>query len=495
MPNTIEIAQTLVEGCQDQVDLVKVCRTKQHQLVEVSLKITLGQMQSNELWFNNQIVDIRQRHLSQSNLVFDSHDRTTNLPNQTSFLKVLNDEIRKCSLDQNRIFYVLLINLERLDQIRHGAEEELFDRVFAQIVYRLETSVHSSDTVARLEGDNFGVILRDVDSSINVRGVAQRLHELLKKPVSVEGRELFVQSAIAIVGDTKSYHRGEQIIQDGNLTIAYLRHHGEEPIKQFEPEIRRTARLKLEIASALPRALKNREFKVYYQPIVCLNTGKLYGFEALVRWQHGDRIVSPAQFIPICEETGLIVPLGMELLQSACQTVRNWQLRYPHYADLKISVNLSSKQFHHASLISDIEQILAVTGLSGDCLKLEITESLFINNFETVIPTMEYLTNLGIQFSIDDFGTGFSSLSYLQNLPAHTLKLDRAFVLDIDQKKNYAIAKAVVTLGHLLGMDIIAEGIETSSQLAILGSLNCEYGQGYYFDCPLPEEDVEKYLS
>ena len=349
--------------------------------------------------------------------------------------------------------------------------------------------------LASLKDNRFGIILRNANSIKFAVEIAGNLLRSLRKSLIIDKKELFINPLISVIDDGGNYLSGKQILKDANLTLAAIKDEAAASIKVFSPEIRQKAKYRLELTSALPSALKNQEFLVYYQPIISLVTGKLFGFEALVRWQHGETLVSPVQFIPICEETGLIVPLGLRLMETACRQTRIWQKKYSEHRDLKISVNLSAKQFGDRNLIEDVKNVLSKTGLNGRDLKLEITESLFINDFESVTRVLESLSKLKIRFSIDDFGTGYSSLSYLQNIPAHTLKLDRAFVSDIEQEKNKAIALAVVSLGHLMDMDIIAEGIETKSQLEILRSLKCEYGQGYYFERPLPESEVEEYLS
>ena len=253
---------------------------------------------------------------------------------------------------------------------------------------------------------------------------------------------------------------------------------------------------RLELETDLRKAIEREEFLVYYQPIVSLIKGTLVGFEALARWQHPTRdIVSPAEFIPVSEETGLIVPLGKWLLKEACQQLRFWQSQYPEYSSLKVSVNLSGKQLKEPFLINTIDEVLEETGLEGQFLKLEITESLLMNNFELVTNTLLSLRKRKIQLSIDDFGTGYSSLSYLHRFPINTIKIDRSFVEEIQSERDNSIIKTIVTLAHMLNMDVIAEGIETPFQMNQLKRLKCEHGQGYFFAKPLNKKEAEKFIA
>ncbi|MEL7407503.1 MAG: EAL domain-containing protein, partial [Cyanobacteria bacterium J06558_2] len=265
----------------------------------------------------------------------------------------------------------------------------------------------------------------------------------------------------------------------------------------FDYSLRDRALQRLELETDLRRALERQEFEVYYQPITSLPLGILSGFEALARWNHPTKgSIGPGEFIPVCEETGLIVPLGNWLLREACKTARSWQLKYPEHPPIKISVNLSAQQFREPQLIEEIESALAETNLAGGLLKLEITESVLIDNLETVTEIILHLRKQDIQFSIDDFGTGYSSLSYLHRFPVDTIKIDRSFVSQMKADgENSAIVKAIITLAHMLDMDVIAEGIETTSQLAQLKLLQCEYGQGFFFSKPLCREKAEAFIA
>ncbi len=280
-------------------------------------------------------------------------------------------------------------------------------------------------------------------------------------------------------------------MQDAHRAMAKARALGKEHYEIFDPRMRTEAVKRFQLEAELRLAISNQEFLLYYQPIVDLKTGKLAGFEALVRWQHPQQgFVSPGAFIPAAEESGLIIPMGSWILEKACAQMQQWHEQFPHAAGLMVSVNLSTKQFNQANLPEEVSAVLDKTGLDSQYLKLELTESAAMEDVTGTIDQLIKLKALNLKLSLDDFGTGYSSLSYLHQLPTDTLKIDQSFVGRMEETsgKDSDIVKTIITLGHQLGMDIIAEGIETAEQLAGLRKLNCNYGQGYFFAKPLPEE-------
>ena len=313
-----ELVNSLVKGEQDLIKTVKICRTRNNELVELTFEISLSGSEEEPL-FNNQITHYDDEISLGTRKPAPVSDRIKDLPDRKLFSALLEREIEFVQKGRST-FCFLLLDFKHLDSIRHSSNEKLYSHILDNIIYRIESALSSWDyTLGHIQYDSFGLILRKTGFSIDlleVRTLVQKLRSFLDQSIAVEGKELSIQTTVAIVPYLKNYNRGKQLIRDGELTLAYLHQH-EQKSMVFSSELRSSARLKLELASALPKAIRERQFLVYYQPIVSLNTGYLYGFEALVRWQHGETLVSPTQFIPICEETGLIVTLGMDLLRSA----------------------------------------------------------------------------------------------------------------------------------------------------------------------------------
>lgn len=349
--------------------------------------------------------------------------------------------------------------------------------------------------------------IKDVSDATNV---AERIQEELALPFNLSGHEVFTTTSIGIAlgtrapGEAGLYDQPEDLLRDADLAMYRARSLGRARYVMFDRAMHTQALTRLQMENDLRRAVERKEFQVYYQPIVELETSKIKGFEALVRWQHPNQgLVSPAAFIPVAEETGLIVPIGYWILREACCQLQVWQERFSAppsgatiYPALTISVNLSSKQFLQPHLTQQIDQILQETGLDARSLSLEITESLIAENDESVAATLLQLRELGIELCIDDFGTGYSSLARLHHFPINMLKIDRSFVSRIGTSKgNLEIIEAIVTIAHQLKMDVTAEGVETAEQLAQLRKLKCRFGQGYLFSRPVDSAAAETLIA
>ncbi|MFL6286750.1 MAG: putative bifunctional diguanylate cyclase/phosphodiesterase, partial [Pyrinomonadaceae bacterium] len=313
--------------------------------------------------------------------------------------------------------------------------------------------------------------------------VARRVQEAVTQPFNIGGHEVFTTASIGIALSTTGYERAEDLLRDADTAMYRAKMQGKKRHVVFDKAMHDRAMELLQLETDLRRALQRREFFLNYQPIVSLETGKVSSFEALVRWRHPERgLVMPGEFITVAEETGLIIPLGQWVLAEACRQMREWQKRYLIDEEVTVSVNLSSRQFSQADLIDQVSSVLRETGLSASNLKLEITESMVMENIDTAIGMLTQLRNLGVGLSIDDFGTGYSSLSYLHSFPIDTLKVDRSFVTQMtDNTENAEIVRTIVTLARSLGMNVIAEGVETVAQLTQLRDLGCDFGQGYLF--------------
>jgi len=372
--------------------------------------------------------------------------------------------------------------------------------------HRLETSLRSSDTVARLGsaptmarlgGDEFTILLDRIKNVSDATCVAERLQQQLATPFTIHGHEVFTTASIGIALSATGYDRPEEIVRDAETAMYRAKTHGKACYEVFDTDMYARAVTLLQVEIDLRWAVERQEFVVFYQPLVDLHSGQLVGFEALVRWQHPQRgLVSPLEFIPTAEETGLIVPIGAWVLRAACEQMYLWQQQFPTPRPLAVSVNLSCKQFVQADLVEHVEHVLRDTGLEPHSLKLEITESVLMEQTSSITTMLGRLHTLGVQLSLDDFGTGYSSLSYLHRFPIQTLKIDRSFVsgMNVDSK-NAEIVRTIIALARNLSMDVVAEGVETAEHLAALRALQCHYGQGYWFAKPLDVPAATAFLA
>ncbi len=445
-----------------------------------------------------QIQDITDRKRAEERLLHEAfHDMLTGLPNRALFMDHLKLSVERGKRREDRLFAVLFLDLDRFKVINDSLGHMVGDQLLVGIARRLEICLRPGDTVARLGGDEFTVLLEDLTSVTEAIDVAERLQKALALPFNLTGHEVFTTVSIGIALSSTGYDRPEEVLRDADTAMYRAKMLGKARHEVFDKTMHARAMNLLQMESDLRRAIERREFILHYQPIVELETGTIRGFEALIRWQHPERgFVSPDEFITIAEETGLITPIGQWVLEEACRQIRSWQDEFPQFPPLQISVNLSSKQFINSNLTEQIRRILRETGVEPQSLKLEITESMVMENFETAVEMLEQLRALGIEFSIDDFGTGYSSLSYLHRFPISTLKIDRSFVSRmIENNENAEIVRTIVMLARSLKMNVVAEGVETRDQLAQLALLECEYGQGYYFSRPLDSNGAARLLA
>jgi len=438
--------------------------------------------------------DITKRKLAEEQLLHDAfHDALTGLSNRALFINRLRHTIKRAKRREDYVFAVLFLDLDRFKVINDSLGHNVGDQLLIAFVRRLEACLRSVDTVARLGGDEFVILLEDITDVCGATDVAKRIQKELALPFNLGGHEVFTTMSIGIALSTTGYHQPEELLRDADAAMYRAKSLGKARYEIFDPVLHTRALTLLQVENDLRRAVEREEFQIHYQPIVELETGKLRSFEALVRWQHPNQgLVSPAAFIPVAEETGLIVPIGYWILRSACRQLHVWQVRFPANQLLTISVNLSGKQFSQPDLIQQIDQILQETGLDARSLSLEITESMIMENDESAIATLLQLRDLGVKLSIDDFGTGYSSLGRLHHFPINVLKIDRSFVSGLGiNEGNLKIIEAIVTLAHQLDMEVTAEGVEMAEQLAQLRKLKCEYGQGYFFSRPLDSQAAE----
>ncbi|MEM9543274.1 MAG: EAL domain-containing protein, partial [Cyanobacteria bacterium P01_E01_bin.42] len=455
--------------------------------------------------------DITKRKEAEARLRHSAfYDSLTDLPNRAAFIDRLWHTMRRAKRRGGYLFAVLFLDLDWFKVVNDSLGHSLGDILLVKMARRLESCLRPSDTLARLGGDEFTILLEDLEGWKDAIEITETILDRLRSPFDLEGREVFTNTSIGIAfsraddrGETKSsgsptaYACPEDFLRDADAAMYRAKALGKGRYTIFDSQMHAGALARLELETALRRSLEREELFVCYQPIISLATGKLSGFEALLRWQHPTKgLISPAKFIPIAEESGAIVPIGAWILEEATRQLHLWHEQFPYYSSLTININLSSKQIREPNLIDAIDCILAKTKLAGRFLKLEITESILMENAKAATEMFLALRERHIQLCIDDFGTGYSSLSYLHRFPVNILKIDRSFVKRMQPDgKNLEIIQAIVSLAGALGMDVVAEGIETEAQLAQLQTLGCQFGQGYFFFRPLTHNQVEDLLK
>ncbi|MBW4494030.1 MAG: EAL domain-containing protein [Oscillatoria princeps RMCB-10] len=485
--------------------------------------------------------DITERLWAEEQLLHAAwHDGLTGTPNRNKFIHQLSQTVERAKQRQDDLFAVLFLDLDRFKVVNDSLGHSKGDQFLVAVARRLQACLRPGDLVARLGGDEFTILLSAISEIADATGFAERIQLELMQPVNLSGHEVFTTASIGIaIGAYRRapshsepvghpYEQPEDILRDADLAMYRAKALGKARHVVFDAAMHERAVALLQLENDLRRAIQENcegsilnseltggsatgrvfpgesqserlkvQLLLHYQPVVALDTGRIAGFEALARWHHPERgLISPAEFIPVAEETGMIVPLGAWVLLEACQQLRRWQEQFPDRQELTMSVNLSGKQLSQPDLLPQIDEILRHTGISPAYLKLEITESVLMENAAAAAEVLEKLRDRNINLCVDDFGTGYSSLSYLHRFPINTLKIDRSFVIEMaGDDENSEIVRAIVTLAHNLGMYVVAEGVETEKQLVQLWALQCEYGQGYFFSKPLRAEDAEALLA
>jgi diguanylate cyclase (GGDEF)-like protein/PAS domain S-box-containing protein len=433
-------------------------------------------------------------------------DPLTGLPNRLLFIDRVGRLIKHTKRRKDQLFAVLFMDLDGFKMINDSMGHLIGDQLLLGVANRLEKCLRSSDTVARLQetftvarlgGDEFTVLLDSIKDPNDAKIAAERMMKALVSPFILGGKEVFTSVSIGIALSNSAYEQPEEILRDADTAMYRAKSLGKSRYEVFDADMRASVMARLQLETDLRRALERGEFRNFYQPIVALVSGEIAGFEALLRWQHPTRgLLTPNEFIPVAEETGLIRDLGWWNLREACRQISEWRASASAHRHLTISVNLSAKQFLQPKLVEDIGKLMRELALPPEALKLEITESTVMADPTAAVEMLQHIKSLGIRLAIDDFGTGYSSLSYLHRFPLDTLKIDRSFISNMgNDGEGMEIARTILPMANNLQLDVVAEGVETIQQVAVLKKLHCKYGQGYYFSRPLSAEGTAALLA
>jgi len=442
-------------------------------------------------------INITDRKLAEEELRHRAlHDVLTGLPNRTLLIERLEHAIQFTKRHPDSLFAILFIDLNRFKIINDSLGHAIGDHLLVRVADILQSHVRSSDTVSRLGGDEFVILLEQINTPQEVIHVVERIQADLKEPMNLLGYTVFTSASIGIALSNLEYQNGQDVLRDADNAMYRAKAKGQSCYEIFNPEMHQYALRLLDLETNLRHALVKQEFQLRYQPIVDLLSGQLIGFEALVRWVHPkEGVIPPVEFIPLAEETGLIIPLSEWILQEACQQMRQWCDNYPTTQNLKVSVNIAAGLFQNHSFFQTLDQTLVRSGLSARNLKLEVTESVLLKNIDVVLSTLSKLHDRRIEISLDDFGTGYSSLSYLKRFPIDTLKIDKSFVDSLERDQDASIVEAIIQIANSLNMSVIAEGVETLAQQQWLQRLGCDAIQGYLIAPPLSAAEAATWIS
>jgi diguanylate cyclase (GGDEF)-like protein/PAS domain S-box-containing protein len=425
------------------------------------------------------------------------HDSLTSLPNRSRFHEHLARAIERARLSPRHQFAVMFLDFDRFklvnDSMGHGAGDELL----VQVTRRLREHVRPTDVVARLGGDEFAILCADIEREQAAVQLAERLQQALRQPLQIAGNEITTSASIGITFSGFGYQTPEEVLRDADIAMYKAKAGGKARYALFDAGLHAQVSERVRLEADLRRALAGGELSLAYQPLFNLASGRLKGFEALARWRHPERgLISPALFIPVAEESGLMLPISDFMLERACRQLRRWQNKDDAFADLRMQINVSGSDLAHGAFVDRVQRAIAEAQIRPANVTLELTENILMERFEGALETLGRMRDFGVGISVDDFGTGYSSLSCLSTLPIDSLKIDRSFVQNLRAKsKEFEIVRAIVSLGNSLGKSVIAEGIETPAQLEQLRALGCEMGQGYHLSYPLAAERAEALLD
>lgn len=493
-PKTVEVIRRVLSEDSSSCQLEQRLFHSSGRTVWTSLSISaIDDIHTTNASLIFQLQDITEKKRSEERLVHEaSHDHLTGLPNRANFMRRLDSALEKAARDPKYRVSVLFIDLDRFKYVNDSLGHQVGDELLTAIAQRINSSMRPPDMVARLGGDEFVVLVEGRYYAERITRIAERVQRKINTPFNLSGHEVFTSASIGILNASDQHRTADDIIRDADTAMYHAKRSGKSRHETFVESMRTAAKEALILETDLRRAVLNNELEVWYQPIYSLHDDQPYGFEALARWNHPSLgIIPPDRFIPLAEEIGLIETLGEHILRVACTDIVNIRNVVDRAHQLRLSINLSCRQFADDALVERLEQILAETSFPADRLKIEITETAFFEYHARAIEMLQELRAIGVETDIDDFGTGYSNLGYLVRLPISTLKIDRSFVsLMAEKPANREVIKTVISLAGNLGLKVVAEGIETKEQHDALVSLGCDYGQGYFYAKPMTAEQA-----
>ncbi len=442
--------------------------------------------------------DITERKQAEEQLLHHAlHDALTTLPNRALFMDRLQHAIARAKRRPDDRFAVLFVDFDRFKNVNDSFGHLEGDRLLQEVSRRIGAALDPTATVARLGGDEFAILVEEIGGVADATRAAERVQTAFASPVAIRGQKIFTTASIGIAVSQPSYRRPEEMLRDADTAMYRAKAQGRAQSVVFDRTMHAKVVARLQLENDLRRAIAREQFQVHFQPIVALTTGETAGFEALLRWEHPSLgFVTPGEFIPLAEETGLIVALDRWILRRSCEQLRRWQTIAPHSSSLAISVNISGKHLVQPDFLEALTAIVAETGIAPSHLTLELTESALVEHAEAASAVLGNLRALGVHVALDDFGMGYSSLNYLRRFPVETLKIDRSFVgARNGMLENAEIVRAIIGLAHNLGIGVVAEGVETEAQRTMLAGFDCDAAQGYYFSPPLTGELAQHALA
>jgi diguanylate cyclase (GGDEF)-like protein/PAS domain S-box-containing protein len=443
------------------------------------------------------MTDITRRKQTEARLLHEAmHDALTGLPNRILFMDRLELALRRFRRDPSKMFAVLFFDLDRFKHVNDSLGHQVGDELLSQVAGRLLGCLRPGDTLARLGGDEFAIVLNDIAGPTDAIFVVERLQEALAQEFEIESHAIYTSASIGIAVSSEVYRTPDEMLRDADIAMYRAKNSGHATYAVFDTYMHDQAMFQHRMETDLRRALDKGEFDIYYQPIVAVETQRVIGFEALLRWHHPSRgLVMPDEFINIVEETSLVVPIGWWVIERACNQLAKWQRLFPVSPPLAMSINVSGKLFLTDDMAKRLAALLEDCGVPPQSVRLEITERVVMDHGDLVLSTLSDLRDLGVELHVDDFGTGYSSLTYLQRFRYDSLKIDRSFVSTMSEKvDSSAIVEAIISLGATLGMKVVAEGVETPEQFKRLRAMNCPAAQGFWFSRPLHQDAVNDYL-